>query len=207
MSKTSPSRQAERTERSTDALLRAAAELIAEGGMAAMTFAAIAERAGYSRGLVTARFGSKEGLVEAMIRRVWGRLRHLRVLPGIEDRPGLDSVLVLVAGIRDQAVAESVEMRALIVLMFEAVRDGGTLRQRFIRYHDGMRDDLSAALRKGVEDGSVRPDGDPEREATMIVGLLRGTSYQWLLEPDRFDPGPAYTTVIDMLGDHLARRD
>jgi AcrR family transcriptional regulator len=204
MPKTNPSRQAERTERSTDALLRAAAELIAEGGMGAMTFAAIAERAGYSRGLVTARFGSKEGLVEAMIRRVWGRLRHLRVLPGIEDRPGLDSVLVLVAGIREQALTEAVEMRALIALMFEAVNDNGALRARFVRYHDAMRDDLAAALRKGIGDGSVRPGLDPEQEATMIVGILRGTSYQWLLEPDRFDPGPAYTTVIDVLRDRLA---
>ena len=204
MTKAIPGRQAERTERSTDALLRAAAELIAEGGMAAMTFAAIAERAGYSRGLVTARFGSKEGLVEAMIRRVWGRLRYLRVLPGIEDRPGLDSVLVLVAGIRDQAATDSVEMRALIALMFEAVNDNGALRSRFIRFHDAIRDDLTAALRKGIKDGSVRPELDPEQEATMIVGILRGTSYQWLLDPDRFDPGPAYTTVIDVLRDRLA---
>lgn len=204
MTNANPSRQAERSERSTDALLRAAAELIAEGGTSAMTFAAIAERAGYSRGLVTARFGSKEGLVEAMIRRVWGRLRHLRVLPGIEDRRGLDSVLVLVAGIRDQALTESVEIRALIALMFQAVSDNGALRKRFIRYHDAMRDDLTAALRKGIADGSVRADLDPEREATMIVGLLRGTSYQWLLEPDRVDPGPAYDAVVDLLRDRLA---
>lgn len=204
MTNANPSRQAERSERSTDALLRAAAELIAEGGTSAMTFAAIAERAGYSRGLVTARFGSKEGLVEAMIRRVWGRLRHLRVLPGIEDRRGLDSVLVLVAGIRDQALTESVEMRALIALMFQAVSDNGALRKRFIRYHDAMRDDLTAALRKGIADGSVRADLDPQREATMIVGLLRGTSYQWLLEPDRVDPGPVYDAVVDLLRDRLA---
>lgn len=205
MTKANPGRQAERSERSTDALLRAAAELIAEGGTAAMTFAAIAERAGYSRGLVTARFGSKEGLVEAMIRRVWGRLRHLRVLPGIEDRRGLDSVLVLVSGIRDQALTESVEMRALIALMFEAVSDNGALRKRFIRYHDAMRDDLTAALHKGIADGSVRADLDPEREATMIVGILRGTSYQWLLEPDRVDPRQAYDAVVDLLRERLAR--
>jgi AcrR family transcriptional regulator len=204
MTNPSPGRQAERTERSTDALLRATAELIAERGVAAMTFAAIAERAGYSRGLVTARFGSKEGLVDAIIHRVWGRLRHLRVLPGIEDRTGLDSVLVLVAGIRDQAVNDSVEMRALAALMFEAVNDDGALRSRFVRFHDAMRDDLAVALHKGIEDGTVRPELDPQREATMIVGVLRGTSYQWLLDPDHFDPGQAYTTIVDVLRDRLA---
>jgi hypothetical protein len=69
-----------------------------------------------------------------------------------------------------------------------------------------MRDDLAAALRKGIGDGSVRPDVDPGREATMIVGILRGTSYQWLLDPDRFDPDLAYTTVVEALRDRLSRR-
>ncbi|MEZ5297594.1 MAG: helix-turn-helix domain-containing protein [Ilumatobacteraceae bacterium] len=66
------SRQAERSHRSSEALLDAAAELISEGGLGSMTFAAIGDRAGYSRGLVTARFGSKAGLVGALVRRVWG---------------------------------------------------------------------------------------------------------------------------------------
>jgi len=47
-------------------LLDAAADLIAEGGYEAMTLAAVGERAGYSRGLVTARFGSKDQLLEAL---------------------------------------------------------------------------------------------------------------------------------------------
>ena len=57
------SRQRERSERSTRALLDAAGEVIAEVGYGNMTLAAVGERAGYSRGLVTARFGSKEKLL------------------------------------------------------------------------------------------------------------------------------------------------
>ena len=53
-------RHQERSDLSTARLLDAAAELIEEGGYEAMTVAAVGERAGYSRGLVTARFGSKE---------------------------------------------------------------------------------------------------------------------------------------------------
>ena len=55
--------QQERVEESTQRLFRAAAELIAEGGYDAATAAEIGRRAGYSRSMVRARFGSKEQLV------------------------------------------------------------------------------------------------------------------------------------------------
>ena len=47
-------KQAERVERSTKALLDAAAEIIVEPGYEALSIGAVGERSGYSRGLVTA---------------------------------------------------------------------------------------------------------------------------------------------------------
>jgi len=38
-----------------------------------MTLAAVGERAGYSRGLATARFGSKDELLRALVERIVGR--------------------------------------------------------------------------------------------------------------------------------------
>ena len=70
-----PTPKQARSEVSTGKLLDAAAELISEGGYERMTLAAIGKRAGYSHGLVTARFGSKEGLLWALVdRMVNGRL-------------------------------------------------------------------------------------------------------------------------------------
>ena len=59
--------QAERRDESQRRLLEAAAALIQERGMAAATFENIGVRAGYSRGLATQHFGSKQGLIEALI--------------------------------------------------------------------------------------------------------------------------------------------
>ena len=69
--------QAERRDESERRLLRAAAELLVERGVKAATFENIAQRAGYSRGLVTERFGSKQGLIEALIEGLQGRLQAL----------------------------------------------------------------------------------------------------------------------------------
>src|SRR5690606_37191431 len=55
---------------STRQLLEAAGALIAERGYENTSIAAIGERAGYSRGLVTARFGTKQNLLNVLLDRI-----------------------------------------------------------------------------------------------------------------------------------------
>src|SRR6266436_1372700 len=55
--------QEERTARSDQLMTQAAIALLIERGVQGTTLAAIGEQAGYSRGLVTHRFGSKAGLL------------------------------------------------------------------------------------------------------------------------------------------------
>src|ERR1043165_2062786 len=64
--------QAQRTALSEDRLLGAALLLISERGYDRTTLQAIGDAAGYSRGLVSHRFGSKEGLLWALLERMFG---------------------------------------------------------------------------------------------------------------------------------------
>ncbi len=57
---------------------------------------------------------------------------------------------------------------------------------------------------QGVDDGSVRPDVDPQQRAVLIVSILRGLAYQWLLEPDAVDLVAAYDEIIDLVATTLA---
>ena len=190
-----PNRQVQRSERSTEALLDAAADLIAEGGLASMTFAAIGERAGYSRGLVTARFGSKAGLVEALIHRVWSGLRDAGIVPLTTGVDGLASLMGLIDGIHQQAMANHRDMRAMNALIFEALSADDDLRGRMAAFNDAMRVEIADALRRGVEDGSVRSTVEPERSAVVVTSALVGIAYQWLLHGDDFDLGAAYDAL------------
>jgi len=199
-----PSRQVQRAERSTEALLDAAAELVAEGGLAAATFAAIGERAGYSRGLVTARFGSKAGLVEALIKRVWGALREAGIVPLQRGATGLESLIGLVEGIRRQAVRDGRDMRAMNALIFEALRADDGLQERMAAFSGAMRSEVAEALRRGIGDGSVRSTADPERVAAVVTSALLGVAYQWLLEGDGFDVDAAYGALGDQVRIALA---
>jgi AcrR family transcriptional regulator len=175
--------QAERSEQSTTAILDAAADLVVEGGFATMTLAAIGDRAGYSRGLVTARFGSKGGLIDALIRRIVGRWSHRNVLPRTEGKPGLEATLII-----------------------EAVGPDEDLRARFVSFHSTMRADIAELIRRGIEDGSVRPDVDAYIEAGMIVATLRGVGYQWLLDPDGWDFAAYLGQLIQATRERLASK-
>ena len=200
-----PSRQVERAERSTNRLLDAAAELITEGGYASMTLAAVGERAGYSRGLVTARFGAKDKLLEALVERIVTRWSHRNVLPRTKGRSGLDAVLILVDAIRAQAERDPRALRTLYALMFEALGPNPDLRHRFVEFHRGMRADVRQMLRRGRKDGSIRKDIVVDAEAGFIVAGLRGIAYQWVLDEDGFDPVRALKHMVAVTDARLRR--
>lgn len=181
-------RHQERSELSTARLLDAAAELIEEGGYEAMTLAAVGERAGYSRGLVTARFGSKDQLLVALVDRITTRWSHRNVLPRTAGRSGRDGILVLIDAIRTQAERDPRALRTLYALMFEALGPNESLRRHFVDFHRTMRSDLAHLVRRGVRDGSVARRRRPDEEAMLVVAGLRGIAYQWRLDPDGFDP-------------------
>ncbi len=194
-------RHQERSELSSARLLDAAAELIEKGGYEAMTLAAVGERAGYSRGLVTARFGSKEQLLVALVDRITTRWSHRNVLPRTAGRSGREGILILIDAIRTQAERDPRALRTLYALMFEALGPNVSLRRHFVEFHRTMRSDLAGLVRRGVRDGSIvrrRPD----EEAMLVVAGLRGIAYQWRLDPDCFDA----VAALRVLGEATEQR-
>lgn len=201
---TPKNKQQLRSERSTNALLEAASELIVEGGFAALTFAAIGERSGYSRGMVTARFGTKDGLIDALIERIVTTWSHRNVIPHTKDSSGLDGAMTLLAAIETQASKDPRGLQVLYSLMFEAVGSTDDMAQRFAKFHEVMRADFAQFVRRGQRDGSIRRGPSPQREAELIVAGLRGIGFQWLLDPGVFDPVAALRYLRATVHDRLA---
>ncbi|GAA4548660.1 TetR/AcrR family transcriptional regulator [Pseudonocardia xishanensis] len=184
-----------RSERSTRLLIRAAGELIAEGGYATVTLAMVGERAGYSRSLATARFGSKAKLLDALVDHIVTRWNLATVIPKTEGEPGLEALTIVLRSIRDSYGKDPQSLRVLYALMFEALGPDEELRVRFRDFHRDMRADLAATVRRGIEDGSITAAVDPEAEARFIMATLRGVGYQWRLDPEEFEP----VSPLDML--------
>jgi AcrR family transcriptional regulator len=188
-------------------LLEAAGELIAERGYVGMTLAAVGERAGYSRGLVTMRFGSKANLLEALVERITTGWSHRNLLPATEGKSGLDGFLGLISAIQRQFQRDPHNIRVLYALMFEALGPNEELRSTFVEFHRRQRADMRKILRRGIKDGSIEPGTVVDDEATAIVTGLRGVAYQWLLDSDGFDPIAALTHLRESTEQRLATKD
>jgi AcrR family transcriptional regulator len=172
--------QQERVEESTGRLVRAAAELIAEGGYDAATAAEIGRRAGYSRSMVRARFGSKEQLVDAVIRSAYED-PLTAALP--EPATGMQRALARIDTI-GRLVDESPELiRMLFAVEFQAAGRGSGMAQHAAGFVSRLREDMLDALRQGQRDGSISREIDVEATAHLITVEGVGSAFLWTVHP------------------------
>jgi AcrR family transcriptional regulator len=188
-----------RSERSTRAMLEAAGEIISESGYGAVTFVAVGERSGYSRGLVTGRFGSKEKMMRALIDRITEGWNASRVFPRTAGKDGLTGLMIGFEELVQQFRQDTKSLAVLYTLISEALGPDEALREKMRDLHRELRHYMAQLLSRGIEDGSIRPDVSPDLEATAVVAMLRGIGYQWRLDPEQVDPVTAFEHVIEML--------
>jgi len=183
--------QAERRSRSEDALLDAAAEVVAERGIQGASLASIGGRAGVSRGLPTHHFGSKDALVTQLAERAQTRIglamfeAQRRHAERYGELTALDEILVGVDAYLELFEDPGPDQRALLVMWGSTFPSNASV--------DGMADaerrsyeGLSQLIVSGQDDGSVRTDVDPMASAVLLHGLMRGMAALFLT-----DGGPA----------------
>ncbi|MEZ5736822.1 MAG: TetR/AcrR family transcriptional regulator [Novosphingobium sp.] len=178
--------QAERTALSDARMLEAATELIVEHGTHNTTLREVGERAGYSRGLASNRFGSKEGLFSQLVRdfnRRWAD--ELRRQVG--DSTGLPAFSAALDAVEYFLLNRSNEMKALYIVWFESMSSHDEVRKRLARNHTAYRRDAERWVREGILDGSIRDTIDPQCFAVEFASLIFGLIYQWLVDPDKID--------------------
>ncbi|MEU8876357.1 TetR/AcrR family transcriptional regulator [Streptomyces javensis] len=184
--------QQERRAQAEAALLNAAAELVVEHGVRSLTLARVGEQAGYSRGIVTHHFGSKQALIERL-----ARATQAGFVPGLADLPpGLDRFLRLVDGYIGASGSAGTMNRAFLLLWSEAAT-ASELAPIFRERDEAFRSDLRTDVAAGIADGDVRTDADPDDVAIAVLGQLRGIGLQHLLDPRAVDTARLRRTVTD----------
>jgi AcrR family transcriptional regulator len=175
--------QAERRDQSEQALLIAAAEVIERDGVAAATFEAVGKQAGYSRALASVRFGSKDGMVRAVIDFLASRLEER-----IAARIGaVESPLERIIAYADAMLSEVEQdrlLRAYFVMMAGAVGHRSDTQVVFLAVHDEVRETLRAFILEGQGAGEIDPALDANIVALSIGSLQLGISVELLLDPD-----------------------
>lgn len=175
--------QPERVELSNQRLLRAVAELIVEKGWEATTAAEIGRRAGYSRTMVHARYGSKEAILEAFLHEY---VKHLNPDPD-PNASGMHQVLAHFDRIQEIYAQDTELLRAMFVATFEAVKTTSPLRDRVREQLQSGAVKVEAGLRNGIQDGSVRADVGIDPAVRDITAAVFGIAFQWVVVPEAHD--------------------
>jgi AcrR family transcriptional regulator len=177
--------QAERRAAARDRLLQAAAELIAECGLAGVTLAQVGERAGYSRGIANHHFGTKAALIEELISQVeeefvaaTAPVRNLDA--SVDELVTTSSIFI---GLLENLPAIH---RAFLVLWASAVADD-ELRPRMAASDATFRDAVTAIVERGKVRGEVDDSLNADTFAVMLLGQLRGLALQHLIAGDEID--------------------
>jgi AcrR family transcriptional regulator len=174
-------------------MLRAALKLIGQRGYQGTSLAAIGEEAGYSRGLVHERFGSKDGLLWVLVKNMMRAYRReVRETQG--SVIGVERLCNLLDNHR-RALELEEPIRALYALMFEALGPMPQLQPEFQKLHQRFRDDIERILDEGMAAGVIRADIDPPAQAALILGALRGIAFQWLLDREAFSLDATYSEL------------
>lgn len=175
--------QSERRDASEHALLLAAAEIIEAEGFAAVTFERVGAVAGYSRGLAAQRFGSKDGLVRAVIDFISARLeaRMDAALMGITSptahiRAWFDTLL-------EQVESDRV-LRAYFVMMAAAVGNRAAIRDAFFEQHERVRETLRALIEAARDAGEVGSAIDADASALAMGSMQMGIAIELMLDPN-----------------------
>lgn len=174
--------QPERSALSDARMANAAIALICKRGAAETTLKDVGLLAGYSRGLASYRFGSKQGLWAFLIRTIgeeWlAELQHV-----VSGTAGLQTIHAAVDAHCRFLLESSDRIRAFYVLWFESVGPDPSLRTVIVGAHARRQRDVEAWIRSGIEAGTVPADVDFRSVAEQFCAAIIGIVYTWLVAP------------------------
>jgi AcrR family transcriptional regulator len=148
-------------------LLRAAQELIEEGGYAAASVAQVAERAGVAAGTLYRHFESKEDLFVEVFRAVCsGEERAMRAAAASmpEDASAVDRLEEVLAKFAERALRNPRLAWALIAEPVDPLVDAERLA-----YRSRYAEVIAEQLRAGIATGEL-PEQDVDLTAAALVG-------------------------------------
>ncbi|MFI8227826.1 TetR/AcrR family transcriptional regulator [Streptomyces sp. NPDC085900] len=179
-----------RSEERRAEIVRAALEVIAERGYRGASLAAVAEKVGLTQQGLLHHFPTKEALLVAVLeeRDQWD------AVPATQWRVDLLASLVEYNAMRPGII------QTFSALLGESVTEGHPARGYFTQRYREVRESMATVLR--AEYGDRLPNGlTPERTAPLLVAVMDGLQYQWLLDPESVDMPGAFRDFLALLGE------
>jgi AcrR family transcriptional regulator len=192
--------QGERKAATRARLLRAASELFARDGIEAVSIDAVADAAGRTSGAVYAHFGSKRGLVTAVLDE-WKEQVAVVIAAAFEAAPDLPSRLDALWSTFVSPPDDRGDQWLLLEheLWLRAARDVEVREPLAARYDEARRAMLDGVATWGDEFGTD-PLAPPETLPTLVLGLMLGLEMQRRLDPRAVPEATALAGLLALFG-------
>ncbi len=162
-----------------EAILVAAARVISRSGVRGLRVEEVASEAGVSPPLLYYHFASRQGLIRAALQRASDKAPSAALRSEAGEMSGYEAVeAALLAeldddrSVRDNAIVWG-EVGATAVFEPE-------LRKDVRQVTEAWSATVAKAIRRGVEDGSIRRGIDPDRAGEVLITLVDGLCNRWL---------------------------
>ncbi|MGP3979776.1 TetR/AcrR family transcriptional regulator [Streptomyces sp. KR80] len=198
--------RAARSEERREAILRAALAVIAERGYRGASLSAVAERAGLTQQGLLHYFPTKEALLVAVLeaRDEWDT--------GGATRRGQEGAwpLDLYAALIDYNAMRPGVVQTFSALLGESVTEDHRAQEFFRHRYELVRETAAASLRgefgERLPGGTPTTPGDgsgngltPEQVAPLLIAVMDGLQFQWLLDPGAVDMPAAFRAFLSLL--------
>lgn len=160
--------------------------LVLEHGTHNTTLREVGERAGYSRGLASNRFGSKEELFAELIQ-IYNERWKKESTAFVGNKTGLEAFDAANESIIHYMNENSDYMRAMFILYSETVGSSSVMRERLAEQHNAYRRSIARYIRQGIEEQTIKNTVVPSRVALQYTSFYFGLVYQWLANPEAID--------------------
>ena len=213
MAATSPGKprrtQAERRSQSEEALLDAAAAVIAERGIDRASLTSIGTRSGMSRALPAHHFGSKDAMIHRLAERAQERLSDTMVAAlrhselDLAEASALDILRFMVGAYLELFVEPTPDNLALVAL-WGAVIPAEASVEGLVDADRRAVAGWAAVIERGREDGSIRADVDPSAAGVALLALTHGVAALLLIDPQLVDLPSVRRTCDDWIATALS---
>ncbi|MBT4492509.1 MAG: TetR/AcrR family transcriptional regulator [Gammaproteobacteria bacterium] len=179
--------QEERKAESERQIIGAAIKIFARQGYLRTTLNEVGEEAGYTGGLVSHRFGSKAGLLKAVITNIGTRFINDQIGEALETDTAQEALCNYIAIYLKEVTVREGHLRALYVIMGEALGGAEDIRKDVAEFNERARDRIATIIKRGIGADEFRSDIDPRAAAVLIMGMLRGVVMQYLFDHKAFN--------------------
>jgi AcrR family transcriptional regulator len=174
-------RRVEQVERNRELVLAAAQRVFVARGYAGATLEAIADEAGFSKGVVYSQFGSKPDLFFALLeQRIEQRAaHHRRAVAGLS---GLDAFHALIRAGAEDAESDPGWQFVLTEFRAQAVRNPD-LNRRYAEAHSRAVDNLASVLTQVYQGADLTPTIPARSLAEFIFAAATGVALERSANP------------------------